>query len=291
MAEVILATQTPPAAPSAGNVGVYADSSDGYLRQIDSAGNVTRCVSGLPLALTGATVAARFVGGTASGAPVSGTFQVGDFVVTQGGTVFVCTVAGSPGTWVQAGGAGGATVATTVAGLGTASDGKLGLIRAGSSPYEMVQLIYDATYAHWVSHPYPTTNDNLNGATTTNTAYVLVSSNGLQRVWLPWAVLNTAGLTWQFRLTGQVTATAGNTTSAALQVFSGNIGSTAANQGANFATISTTSTTTNVQDSGWVSLPGGLTVQDQLTVDLFIKVSAGTAAGISSGSISARLIG
>lgn len=61
---------------------------------------------GYPLALVGATAAARFVGGTASGAPASGTFAVGDFVIDQTGKVFVCTAAGSPGTWVQAGGGG-----------------------------------------------------------------------------------------------------------------------------------------------------------------------------------------
>jgi hypothetical protein len=52
--------------------------------------------------LTGATAGARFVGGTASGAPSSGTFAVGDYVVDQaGGAMWVCTVAGSPGTWVN----------------------------------------------------------------------------------------------------------------------------------------------------------------------------------------------
>jgi hypothetical protein len=51
--------------------------------------------------LTGATAASRYVGGTASGAPSSGTFAVGDHAIDQTGTIYVCTVAGSPGTWVQ----------------------------------------------------------------------------------------------------------------------------------------------------------------------------------------------
>ena len=58
--------------------------------------------------LTGATAASRYVGATTSGAPVSGTFAVGDFVIDQTGKVWVCTVAGTPGTWVQIGGASGA---------------------------------------------------------------------------------------------------------------------------------------------------------------------------------------
>lgn len=60
--------------------------------------------------LTGATAASRYVGATASGAPASGTFAVGDFVIDQSGKLWVCTAAGSPGTWTNAGAAGSGTV-------------------------------------------------------------------------------------------------------------------------------------------------------------------------------------
>lgn len=50
--------------------------------------------------ITGAVNPGRFVGVTTSGAPSTGTFAVGDFVVSQNGQMFVCVVAGSPGTWV-----------------------------------------------------------------------------------------------------------------------------------------------------------------------------------------------
>lgn len=53
--------------------------------------------------LTGAVAASRYVGATASGAPVSGTFAVGDFTISQGGDIYVCTGAGTPGTWVRVG--------------------------------------------------------------------------------------------------------------------------------------------------------------------------------------------
>lgn len=56
---------------------------------------------------TGATAATRFAGGTASGSPASGSFLKGDFVITQDGHVFICTTAGSPGTWADVGGGGG----------------------------------------------------------------------------------------------------------------------------------------------------------------------------------------
>jgi hypothetical protein len=66
----------------------------------DAAGDAA-AVKGLPLALTGAVSATRYAGGTASVAPTTGTFAVGDFVVAQTGSIFVCTVAGTPGTWVS----------------------------------------------------------------------------------------------------------------------------------------------------------------------------------------------
>ena len=48
-----------------------------------------------PIGLTGATAPVRWVGGTASGAPASGTFAVGDFVIDQTGSLWICTAAGS----------------------------------------------------------------------------------------------------------------------------------------------------------------------------------------------------
>jgi hypothetical protein len=75
---------------------------------------------GSPLSLPGATAPTRYAGGTTSGAPVSGTFKTGDFVIDETGVVWICTAAGSPGSWVNAGaGAGpGMTLlaATPVAG-------------------------------------------------------------------------------------------------------------------------------------------------------------------------------
>jgi len=53
--------------------------------------------------LPGATAASRHAGATTSGAPTSGTFAVGDFIVDQSGAMYVCTVAGTPGTWQLSG--------------------------------------------------------------------------------------------------------------------------------------------------------------------------------------------
>lgn len=54
--------------------------------------------------LTGATAGARIVGATAGGAPASGTFLIGDCVVDRvNACIWVCTTAGSPGTWAVSG--------------------------------------------------------------------------------------------------------------------------------------------------------------------------------------------
>jgi hypothetical protein len=57
--------------------------------------------------LTGAVAATRFVGGTTSGAPTTGTFAVGDFVIAQNASIWICISAGTPGTWSQVSGGGG----------------------------------------------------------------------------------------------------------------------------------------------------------------------------------------
>lgn len=62
----------------------------------------TTGVLGMPLALTGATAPTRYVGATTSGAPTTGSFASGDFVIDQSGAVWICTVGGSPGTWATA---------------------------------------------------------------------------------------------------------------------------------------------------------------------------------------------
>lgn len=101
---------------------------------------------GMPLALTGATAATRYVGGTASGAPVSGTFAVGDFVIDQTGAVFVCTVAGSPGTWAQVGGGGGGS--TPVLHSLTVNYNDAGLASTGVTIF--TPAVGDLLYDFWV---------------------------------------------------------------------------------------------------------------------------------------------
>jgi hypothetical protein len=94
-------------AASASNTAVkVAIGTDGQAltaRSADAGGVGWENTLGLSLSLTGAISATRTVGATVSGPPTTGTFAVGDFNIGQDATTWVCTVAGTPGTWKQAG--------------------------------------------------------------------------------------------------------------------------------------------------------------------------------------------
>jgi len=91
-------------AASAGNTARLAAGADGQAlvsRAAATNGVDYELQLGQPMNLTGTGSATRFVGGTVSGPPATGTFALGDFVVTQAGTLCICTAAGTPGTWVN----------------------------------------------------------------------------------------------------------------------------------------------------------------------------------------------
>ena len=64
------------------------------------ASGVTAAAYFAPTGLTGAVAVSRYVGATASGAPSSGTFDLGDFVIDRTGAIWICISAGTPGTWI-----------------------------------------------------------------------------------------------------------------------------------------------------------------------------------------------
>lgn len=68
-------------------------------------GNTLAATALTPSGLTGSTAAVRLVGGTTTGAPTTGTHAVGDAIIAQDGFWWICTTAGTPGTWKLAGAA------------------------------------------------------------------------------------------------------------------------------------------------------------------------------------------
>jgi len=101
-----------------------------------------------------ASAGARFVGGTTSGAPTSGTFNAGDFIIDQTGKIWFCNVAGSPGQWFTAGKT--AVVRSTSASVGpneqtvwngTTAAQTLTLPTAAVSGYTNILVNYSTTLA------------------------------------------------------------------------------------------------------------------------------------------------
>jgi len=90
-------------ASSAGNAARLAAGADGQVlvaRAAATNGVDYELQLGQPMNLTGTGSPTRFVGGTTTGSPATGTFAVGDHVIAQDGVSWTCTVAGTPGTWV-----------------------------------------------------------------------------------------------------------------------------------------------------------------------------------------------
>ena len=79
--------------------------------------------------LPGATAASRHAGATTSGAPTTGTFAVGDYVVDQTGAMYICTVAGTPGTWQLS----GVSVNENIAGKNVLINGGMDIWQRGTS--------------------------------------------------------------------------------------------------------------------------------------------------------------
>ena len=74
---------------------------------LDGARRITAKVRDLTIdgGLPGAPLGFRLRGATQSGHPVTGTWKAGDVVPDRAGAVWICTVSGTPGTWVSAPGA------------------------------------------------------------------------------------------------------------------------------------------------------------------------------------------
>ena len=95
--------------------------------------------------LPGATAASRHAGATASGAPTTGTFAVGDFIVDQSGAMYVCIVAGTPGTWQLS----GVSVNENIAAKNFIINGGMDLNQRGASTYNVPQYTITYTLDRW----------------------------------------------------------------------------------------------------------------------------------------------
>lgn len=121
-----------------------------------------------PSGVTGATAASRYVGATANGAPASGTFSVGDFIVDQTGKFWICTSAGTPGTWQQS--SGGMTNPMTtnqdlIVGAALGAPGRLGIGANGQVLSIVAGGVAWANSSSGFSNPMTSVGDMIAGTT------------------------------------------------------------------------------------------------------------------------------
>ena len=76
--------------------------------------------SGIQVASSSLSVASRWMGATEAGAPLTGSYKKGDFIVDVSGSFWICVADGQPGTWVSASGGSGSSVESISYGTATA---------------------------------------------------------------------------------------------------------------------------------------------------------------------------
>lgn len=127
-----------------------------------------------------------YVGGTAAGAPTTGTFAVGDFIVDQTGFMWVCAVAGTPGTWYRQGGSNYACAALTTTTQAITS-------RSGQSGFDKIML----SAAVSGSDPHGLFRSGTNNIQVNPGGYYLctgvVTTNGATATWNQASVLTRNG--------------------------------------------------------------------------------------------------
>lgn len=130
---------------------------------------------------TGATTYAAFVGGTVSGAPATGTFAVGEFVVDNAGKVWVCTGSGTPGTWAQSGGGMSNPMTTNqdiIVGAASGTPARVGVGSNGQVLSIVAGIVSWAASAAGFANPMSAIGDLIAGGTSGSAVRVPIGGGG-----------------------------------------------------------------------------------------------------------------
>lgn len=221
--------------------------------------------------------------------------DAGSTVGTRGGINFIegsnvtLTITDDAGndevdvTIASSGGGGGAAVAQVVTATSSLSEtdgtGSMALIRGGSTPYEFLALIYDATYGKWVSAATPLIMMG-NTFTDTGTSYTsqLTQNSLMIGNILGYRALYDAGARLQFRLKGLLSNNGANNTFAQLQGAEFSDGDTAATSIFTACEISNSGTTGVFKVSAWTEPAGWTPADSHMRVVVQTKVAAGTGS-------------
>lgn len=174
--------------------------------------------------------------------------------------------------------------ADSVAGLGAKIHGRRGMVRAGASDFNFVELVYDAVAGRWVSSPVTVMVQRQALDSTTSTSYV--DSTECVGSLLSWTEWSDANLTMVFRyVTAIRTTNAARTASSTLQftpyTVNGAAG-TPVNSTDHEVTISGTTNYT-LKDSGWQPIPASVVASDFLLIEAQKKISNAAAECQISG--------
>ena len=255
-------------------------------------------LTGLP----GATAPARFVGGTVSGYPTSGSFIPGDFVIDQTGATWVCTTSGSPGTWSNPMAKVTTSLASAFYSSQTASIGTTALYTAPASGFYQFNYYAKVTSTGTTSTlgPITITTTDIDGSTITNigdaTSANTVTSGFINGI-IP--LLVGSGTTINFSIpyasTGSpmayeayVSVNSTNITStvtSGVNTFNGRSG-TVSPSPSDYSAYYVSTSGNNATITGSLTVNSGLTVSGTTTVGSFVSNSSINVANNNGGTSS-----
>jgi hypothetical protein len=237
---------------------------------MNNTNSVTNVSSLAIFGLTGATAGTRYVGATASVAPVSGTFQIGDFIITRNGGILVCTTGGSPGTWTNPNGGvylplAGGTMAGTIVMNGNEITGVSDLAVSGVTGANLA-----SRYVGGVASVAPTTG-------TFSTGDYVIAQNGNIYICTSGG---TPG-TWTVPGTGVYLPLAGGTMAGAINMNTNNI--------TNGGTI--TGTTINATTQFQLNGAQILSSFEASSLSVGLNSLSGTVSGLANTAAGSRALG
>lgn len=220
--------------------------------------------------------------------------------IAQGGATSGQALTWNGSAWAPSTISSGATVATSTAGLpGSPANGELAMIRAGSSSYDFLPLIYDSTYTKWVSPVYARIElgSRATGHGALTNSYAYISQIGLDLI--PYGTLKTAGLTLQCRLwIRDFYGGSAGTTYAQVHTLGQNDNGTDTGNGFSAVTgqelTTTLTSTTNAMELSKLATPSWSDIStasaDSLAVTVYAKHSASASANIAGSRIEFRWV-
>jgi hypothetical protein len=174
-------------------------------------------------------------------------------------------------------------IAATVTALnalfnGGPADGARGFIRVGSSPFDVVALVYNGSAGKWQGEDPDLMVSLPTAVTSTATTYISAAAGPI----MPHKVMTDAGLVLFARIQANATAGASSSTQVACLVSTGSAAGALTLDTTNVTGAATTSSATQVNvDGGWTAISGSITPLDVCSLSIGVK-RTGAANGTAN---------